>query len=43
MDTVCEKEWLNGMIIIKGGRKNSNLAASAGYVNIIDATNNYLE
>ena len=43
LDTVCEKESLNGKIITRGGRKNSNLDAGVGYVNIIDATNDYLE
>ena len=43
LDTVCEKESLNGKIITRGGRKNSNMDAGIGVINIIDATNDYLE
>ena len=43
LDTVCEKESLNGKIITRGGRKNSNMDAGVGFANIIDATNDYLE
>ena len=43
LDTVCEKESLNGKIITRGGRRNSNLDAGVGYINIIDATNDYLD
>ena len=43
LDTVCEKESLNGKIITRGGRKNSNMDAGVGFIDIIDATNDYLE
>ena len=43
LDVVCEKESLNGKIITRGGRKNSNMDAGVGFANIVDATNDYLE
>ena len=43
LDTVCEKESSRGKIITRGGRKDSNTDAGVGYINIIDATKDYLE
>ena len=43
LDTVCEKESSRGKIITRGGRKDSNTEAGIGYLNIIDATKDYLE
>ena len=43
LDTVCEKESVRGKIVTRGGRKDSNTEAGIGYINIIDATKDYLE
>ena len=43
LDTVCEKESARGKIFTRGGRKDSNTEAGIGYINIIDATKDYLE